>query len=131
MDIGQAAFTTTLNLLSSTFFSVDLGDPSSGSDLEFTDIVRDMLDEVGKTNLADYFPLLRKMDPQGIRRRVSVNLSKMVDLFNTMINQRLQSKWSSDSMQGNDVLGAILGNNHEKTEEIEPSNIPDLLVVTN
>jgi len=129
VDIGQAAFTTTLNLLSNTFFSVDLGDPNSEFACEFKKVVRGVVDEIGKPNFADYFPLLRKMDPQGIRRRMSILLGKMVGLFNAMINQRLQGKRPSESMQGNDVLDALLGINQEKLEEIEQSKIPNLLLV--
>lgn len=125
VDIGQAAFTTTSNLLSNTFFSVDLGDPTSEFAREFKGVVRGVVDEIGKPNFADYFPLLRNMDPQGIRRRMSIHFGKMLGLFNDMINQRLQGKRPSE---GNDVLDALMGINQEKSEEIEQSNIPHLLV---
>nr|ALT04747.1 hypothetical protein [Beta vulgaris] len=128
MDVGQAAFTTTLNLLSSTFFSVDLGDPSSKFSREFKEIVRGVMEEAGKPNFADYFPFLKRFDPQGIRRRTSVQFKKMIDLFNSMIDQRLQGNKPSDSIPGNDVLDALLGINQDKTEEIDPINIPSLLV---
>jgi len=129
VDIGQAAFTTTLNLLSNTFFSVDLGDPISEFAREFKEVVRAILHEGGKPNFADYFPLLRKVDPQGIRRQMSIHFGKMVGIFNTMINQRLQGQRQSESMQGNDVLDVLLGINQDKPAEIEQSKIPDLLVV--
>ncbi|KAL2902371.1 Geraniol 8-hydroxylase [Bienertia sinuspersici] len=128
VDIGQAAFTTTLNLLSSTFFSVDLSDPSSEKSREFKAIVRSIMDEGGKPNFADYFPFLKKIDPQGIRRRMSVHFQKMIDVFNSMIDQRLKGNGPSSSIQSNDVLDALLGINQEKTEDIEPSKIPNLLL---
>lgn len=129
MNIGQAAFTTSLNLLSKTFFSVDLGDPTSQLSCEFRKTVQGVMEEAGKPNFADYFPLLRKMDPQGIRQRMTLHFGKMLDLFNTIIEQRLQGKRPSTSEQGNDVLDALLGLNQEKTEEIDPSKIPYLLQV--
>ncbi|KAL2902394.1 Geraniol 8-hydroxylase [Bienertia sinuspersici] len=128
VDIWQAAFTTTLNLLSSTFFSVDLGDPTSEKSHDFKEIVRGMMEEGGKPNFADYLPFLKKIDPQGIRRRMSVHFRKMIDVFNSMIDQRLQGKGPSNSVQINDVLDALLGINQEKKEDIEPSTIPDLLL---
>ncbi|KAH9605172.1 hypothetical protein KSS87_011128 [Heliosperma pusillum] len=130
VDIGQLAFNTTLNLLSSTFFSVDLVDNDTNSKRarDFKDTIRCIMKEAGKPNFADYFPVLRRMDLQGIRRRMSVHFQKMVDVFNTMIEQRLKGERPPGLIQGNDVLDALLGINQEKNAEIEPSNIPYLLL---
>ncbi|KAK2635223.1 hypothetical protein Ddye_030015 [Dipteronia dyeriana] len=68
IDVGQAAFNTALNLLSNTVFSIDLADPSSKFAREFKKLVWGIMEEAGKPNLNDYFPILRKIDPQGIRR---------------------------------------------------------------
>ncbi|PRQ39955.1 putative geraniol 8-hydroxylase [Rosa chinensis] len=77
VEIGKAAFATTLNLLSRTIFSVDLADPSSETARKFKENVRGTMEDVGKPNMVDFFPLLRKLDPQGIRRRVTkLNISK-------------------------------------------------------
>lgn len=67
-DVGRAAFTTSLNMLSNTFFSVDLADLSQDSAKELNDLVVSMAVEAGKPNLVDYFPVLAKIDPQGIVR---------------------------------------------------------------
>ncbi|PQQ17149.1 geraniol 8-hydroxylase [Prunus yedoensis var. nudiflora] len=69
VDIGRVAFKTTLNLLSRTIFSVDLADTGSEMAREFKETVWGSMEEAGKTNWADFFPVLRKIDPQGIRRR--------------------------------------------------------------
>ncbi|XP_021735700.1 geraniol 8-hydroxylase-like [Chenopodium quinoa] len=128
VNIGQAAFTTTLNLLSNTFFSVDMGDPNSEIAREFRETIRGLMEEVGKPNFADYFPFLQKIDLQGIRQRTSVHFGKLIDFFKIMINQRLQGERPSGSIEGNDVLDALLGINHEKNEKIELSIIPYLLL---
>lgn len=87
------------------------------------------MEDAGKPNFADYFPILKKIDPQGIRRRMAINFQKMIDLFTSLMDERLEGKRPSDSIQGNDVLDVLLGINQEKTQEIEPSHIPNLLVV--
>lgn len=129
VDIGQAAFTTTLNLLASTFFSVDLGDHSSEFAHEFRKTTSNMIEELGKPNITDYFPILQKIDTQGIRRRTSFHFGKIMGLFKTMIDQQLQRKMPSGSIPGNDVSDSLLGINQEKTEEIGSSKIPNLLLV--
>lgn len=128
VDVGQVAFVTTLNLLSNTFFSVDLADFSSESARQFKETVRGLLEEVGKPNAADYFPLLRKMDPQGIRQRVGVHFQKMIDTFNSMIDQRLQGTRPSTALQANDVLDALLDISRDKTKDIDQSHIPHILL---
>ncbi|KAL9231134.1 hypothetical protein vseg_006394 [Gypsophila vaccaria] len=130
VDIRQAAFNTMLNLLSTILFSMDLVeiDPNSKASSDFKDALRGVLDEAGKPNLADFFPILRKMDPQGIRRLTNARFQKMVALLNTVIKQRLEGVRPPGSEQVSDFLDALLGNDQEKTAEIEPSNIPYLFL---
>uniref|UniRef100_A0A803M8S6 Cytochrome P450 n=2 Tax=Chenopodium quinoa TaxID=63459 RepID=A0A803M8S6_CHEQI len=129
VDIGQVAFTTSLNLLSNSFFSMDLGDPKSENACNFRDTTRGIMEELGKPNFADYFPILKKIDPQGIRRRTSLHFGKLIDFFNIIIDQRLQGKrLPGSTIQGNDVLDTLLGISQEKSEELPLSTIPHLLM---
>lgn len=67
VDIGHAAFITDFNVQSRTFFSVDLSNSSSEFCSQLKDIVQGLMDEAGKPNFADYFPVPKRIDPQGIR----------------------------------------------------------------
>ncbi|KAI3975129.1 hypothetical protein MKX01_038457 [Papaver californicum] len=69
VDVGQAAFTTLLNLMSNSFFSVDLADYSSDSGSTFKAAVRGVMSELGKPSLSDYFPVLRFLDLQVYRNK--------------------------------------------------------------
>ncbi|KAF8391759.1 hypothetical protein HHK36_021993 [Tetracentron sinense] len=91
VDVGRIAFGTTLNLMSNTLFSVDLAHPNSDTTQEFKDHVCDAMEIAGRPNIADYFPVLRLIDPQGIRRRLLTHYRKLIDLFDGMIDQRLKS----------------------------------------
>ncbi|KAM5574220.1 geraniol 8-hydroxylase [Rosa sericea] len=119
VDIGRAAFSTTLNLLSQTIFSVDLADPSSETTREFKETVWGMMEEIGKPNLADYFPFLRKLDPQGIRRRLTYYFQITVDMFDRMIHQRLESRKQDGYISTNDMLDTLLNINEEKMEDMD------------
>ncbi|GMN71695.1 hypothetical protein TIFTF001_055565, partial [Ficus carica] len=92
VEIGRAGFKTVLNLLSTTFFDVDLADSSSDTARELKDAVWNLMEEMGKPNVADYFPLLRKIDPQGRKRRATINIRKFTDLLDLIINPRLGLK---------------------------------------
>ncbi|XP_048428075.1 geraniol 8-hydroxylase-like [Pyrus x bretschneideri] len=119
VDIGRAAFKTTLNLMSRTVFSVDLADPKSETAREFKELVWGIMEEAGKPNLADYFPVLKKIDPMGIRRRLANHFQKMIDLIHRMITQRLESRKSRDYVITNDMLDTLINISEEKNEDMD------------
>ncbi|KAG8374969.1 hypothetical protein BUALT_Bualt10G0050900 [Buddleja alternifolia] len=61
LRIEQAALTTTLNLLSSTLFSVDFGNHDSNSTQEYKEAIQGVVDTVRAPNLADFFPILKRI----------------------------------------------------------------------
>ncbi|KAH7841466.1 hypothetical protein Vadar_030192 [Vaccinium darrowii] len=113
VDIGSAAFTTSLNLLSNTIFSVDLADLCLDSAKELRDLVWNVMMETGKPNLVNFFPVLAMIDPQGIRNRVMVHLGKILQLFGGLIDERLKSRKLHKSNAENDVIDILLNLNQE------------------
>ncbi|KAB2067116.1 hypothetical protein ES319_A09G204800v1 [Gossypium barbadense] len=109
INIGQDAFDTTINLLSNTIFSVDLVDPNSSNAQEFKKIVCDAM-----------------FDPQGVRRRMIVHSDKLLNLFGSMIDERLQSRKSRDLTTSNDVLDILL--DIIEGEELNKTHIQHLLL---
>ncbi|GMI96210.1 cytochrome P450, family 76, subfamily C, polypeptide 4 [Hibiscus trionum] len=124
INIRQAAFDTSINLLSNTIFSMDLVDPNSSIAQEFRETIYGVMVEAGKPNLADYFPLLRKIDPQGVRHRMSVHFDKLLNLFGKMFDERLHSRKSS-----NDVLDTLLDVIENRVEELNKTLVVHLLLV--
>nr|BAC53893.1 cytochrome P450 [Petunia x hybrida] len=122
VDVGQAVFKTNLNLLSNTLFSKDLADPFSDSKVELKDVIWGVIAEIGKPNLVDYFPILEKIDPQGIRRRTTIHFGKLMRLFDSLINERVEEKRRSHS-EKSDVLEVLLNINKENPEEINQNHI--------
>ncbi|PRQ38723.1 putative geraniol 8-hydroxylase [Rosa chinensis] len=120
VDIREAAFKTTLNLLSRTIFSFDLATTESSSSemaREYKEIVWGVMEEAGKPNLADYFPVLRKLDPQGIRRRFTNYYNRMLGFMEYVIDQRLESRKGDDYVTNNDMLDTLISISEEKNEE--------------
>ncbi|XP_062110629.1 geraniol 8-hydroxylase-like [Humulus lupulus] len=115
VDIGTAGFKTSLNLLSTTFLSVDWTDSSSDMVRELKESVWTMMEVAGKPNLADYFPVLKIADPQGIRTSMTFHMQKMKGLFHRIINQRLQAREVTTLIQENDTLDTLL--NYFMTEK--------------
>ncbi|XP_071692292.1 7-ethoxycoumarin O-deethylase-like [Rutidosis leptorrhynchoides] len=125
VDIGRAAFRTTLNLLSNTIFSKDLTDPfEENSGKEFKDVVGNIMMEVGKPNMVDYFPILNKIDPHGIRKRMTCHFGKVLDIFEELIKERL----AMEKLKEDDALDVFLKISQEKPDEINRSHIKSMLL---
>ncbi|ONI30095.1 hypothetical protein PRUPE_1G231300 [Prunus persica] len=119
VEIGSAAFKTTLNLMSRTVFSVDLASQNSERAREFKELVRSIMEEISKPNLADYFPVLKKIDPVGIRRRLTRHILKMFDLFDRLIIQRMESRKAPDYIITSDMLDTLINSSEEKNEDMD------------
>lgn len=131
VDIGKSAFKTTLSLLSNTILSTDFSDPLVKSAEEVKETVWKIMEEVGKPNLADYFPLLKMFDPQGIRRRSEIYFKKMIDIFDRIITQRLQLRnFSGDKVNHNDMLNTLISIVEENSEEMNKTQMERLFVVS-
>ncbi|KAM4085157.1 hypothetical protein ACJW30_10G005700 [Castanea mollissima] len=128
VDIGKAAFKTSLNLLSNTIFSVDLADPNFDTGRELSKLVHSILEVGSRPNLVDYFPVLKKVDPQGIRRQMTIYFGKMIDLFSSIISQRLLQRKTLGSIKNNDMLDTLLRISEESTGEIDKTQIACLFV---
>ncbi|KAA8549855.1 hypothetical protein F0562_001539 [Nyssa sinensis] len=128
VDIGEAAFRTMLNLTSRTIFSVDLADTSSDTAQEFKELFWSIMEELGKPNLVDYFPVLRKLDPQRIRHRIEIHFRKVFGIFDRMINERLELRRSDDCSTSNDFLDTLLNISQNNSDKIDQTQIKGLLM---
>ncbi|OMO80994.1 Cytochrome P450 [Corchorus olitorius] len=117
VDIGQAAFRTTLNFMSNTIFSFDLADSVDQTAQEFREIVQAIKQELGKPNFGDYFPFLSNLDLQGIRHRMTIHFGKLMNLFDRLIDERLELRKMKDYISTNDLLDNLLDINelHDTT----------------
>ncbi|CAK9186493.1 unnamed protein product [Ilex paraguariensis] len=130
VDIGRVAFTTTLNLISNTIFSIDLAHlhDSNGSQVP-KDIVWGLMEYVGKPNLADYFPVLRLIDPQGILKQGQIYFEKLSVIFDGIINRRIESR-SSSSSRSNDLLETLLDLSQKNDSELSYKDMKHMFVVS-
>ncbi|MCL7022472.1 hypothetical protein MKW94_015737, partial [Papaver nudicaule] len=127
VDIGQAAFTTVLNLISNSFFSIDLADDfGSDSVCVFNDAVRGVMLEAGKPNLSDYFPIIRFMDVQGVRRGMRKHFGVLDEIFENIIQQKLLTVQSREGKTG-DLLDIILDPSNENGIQLQRPEIKALL----
>ena len=119
IDMGKLAFKTSINLLSNTVFSVDFANNK--------DLVMDMSETVGSPNMADFFPLLRLIDPQGIKRTYVFYVGKLFGIFDNIIDQKLKLREGDGFVTNNDMLDSLLA--EENKNELDREKIQHLLHV--
>ncbi|KAI3958482.1 hypothetical protein MKW98_011170 [Papaver atlanticum] len=125
VNIGHASFTTVLNLISSSFFSIDVADYNSDS--MFETALREGMLKAGKPNLSDYIPIISFMDVQGIKRRMRNYARIMDDTFDKIIDHKLELAKEGKSSSSNDLLDIILGPSHDNGLELKRHDIKALL----
>lgn len=126
MNIGRAGFRTSMNVLSNTIFSEDLEDPREDTGKEFKELVWNIMVEAGKPNLVDFFPRVAKMDPQGIRRRMTDYFGSVLELFGGLIDRRLEVRRFRKSPEENDVIDILLNISEKTGDEIDRLHIERL-----
>ncbi|KAK6918480.1 Cytochrome P450 [Dillenia turbinata] len=95
VQIGRVMFTSSLNLLSNMIFSMDLAHYGSENSQEFKDLIWNIMVVAG----------LRWVDPQGLRRKMTRYVRKLMDILEGLVIERQKL---GDSGQKNDVLDALL-----------------------
>ncbi|XP_045808766.1 geraniol 8-hydroxylase-like [Trifolium pratense] len=108
VDIGELAFATMLNLVSNTVFSEDLVDSEFESAGEFKELVWRIMEDAGKVNVSDYFPVLKRFDLQGVKRHVKVSYERLHEIFDRMIKKRVQDRDNLSGDGGGDFLDVLL-----------------------
>ncbi|EPS66962.1 hypothetical protein M569_07814, partial [Genlisea aurea] len=128
VDITDAAFVTTMNLMWTTFFSSELMQFDSGGSGEFRETIKGITNVFGAPNLADYFPILGPLDPQGIRRKARFHMGKLLDLFGNIIDERLRERSSQQSSKKQDLLEVLLDLRESSAYQLTNNDIRHLFL---
>lgn len=130
VDIGQLAFATTLNLMSSTMFSIDIVDPEFQTAQEFKDLVWRIMEDAGKPNPSDYFPAVRRFDLLGVKRHIQPAYMRLHEIFDEIIDKRLKERatGSSESSKSGDFLDVLLDQCEEEGSEFTRQSIKPVIL---
>lgn len=128
VDIGKLAFTTALNQMSNTCFSVDVAHFSSNQDDNgFHYAVNTVMEVDGKVNFADFFPWIKKFDPQCIRKDAKAAYGWLDQLCEKFIVERLRHRESNLPPHG-DLLDSFLDFRQENPVDFDVKQIKVLLM---
>ncbi|KAH6836261.1 hypothetical protein C2S53_001127 [Perilla frutescens var. hirtella] len=122
VDIHEALLVTNLNLMLTTLFSTQSPEFESAVTGEFKEIVEVIASTLAVPNFADYFPILKPFDPQGIKRRAEFYFGKLFGKFQCFLNDRLESRRTNPGApRKNDLLETLVdisrGNEYNLTND--------------
>ncbi|KAJ9705504.1 hypothetical protein PVL29_003509 [Vitis rotundifolia] len=128
VDIGLLASATNLNVLSNAIFSVDLVDPGFESAQDFRDLVWGIMEDAGKFNISDYFPMFRRFDLLGVKRDTFPSYRRFYEIVGDIIKGRIKCRASNPASRNDDFLDVILDQCQEDGSSFDSENIQVLIV---
>ena len=90
IDVGRFFFLMAFNLIGNLMFSKDLLDPKSERGANFFYHAGKVMELAGKPNVADFLPILRWFDPQGIRRKTQFHVERAFEIAGGFIRERME-----------------------------------------
>ncbi|XP_058773584.1 geraniol 8-hydroxylase-like [Vicia villosa] len=127
VDIGRAGFKTTMNFLSNTFFSKDFAN-SAGETDEYKSIIENLVSAIGTPNLVDFFPVLKMVDPQGIRGVSATYLDKLLQIIDSYIIKRLELRGGENYVKYDDMLDNLLDISQQNGQKMDNTKIKHLFL---
>ncbi|CAN1769852.1 Cytochrome P450 76A2 [Linum perenne] len=131
VDLGRFVFLMAFNLIGNLVLSKDLVDPKSERGALFFYHMGKVMEFAGKPNMADFFPLLRWLDPQRIRKKTQFHVAGTDTTTSTLewaMAELLRNPEKLHKVQTE--LKAIVGLD-KKLEEEDIQNLPYLKAVIN
>lgn len=137
LHIGRFVFLTSFNMVGNLMLSRDLVDPESEEGAEFFRSMTKMMQVSGIPNAADFFPWLRWLDPQGLRRRMKRDLGMALGIASKFVKERIEEEkkrqMGDDEIRKKDFLDVLLefeGNGKDEPEKISDHNLNIFILVS-
>lgn len=125
VHVARFVFLMSFNLLGNLMLSRDLLDPNSKEGSEFFAAMTGLMEWGGHANVADFFPWLRWLDPQGLRRKMERDLGKAMEIASKFVKERKNSieQEKDNKERRKDFLDVLL--EFEGNGKDEPAKISD------
>ena len=106
VELGRFFFLMAFNLIGNLIFSKDLLDPEMERGARFYYHAVKVMEYAGKPNVADFLPMLKWFDPQGIRRKTQYHVERSFEIAGCFIKERMESGCSGKMSK--DFLDVLL-----------------------
>ncbi|KAF5755356.1 putative cytochrome P450 [Helianthus annuus] len=109
VDVGGMAFLTSLRVVTNVLWGNSLVEDEKGRNvgIEFREVVTEAVGLLGAANMSDFFPVLSRMDLQGVEQRMTVAWKKIDEILERKIEEKIASK-TEDQHGRKDFLEILL-----------------------
>ncbi|CAL5422231.1 unnamed protein product [Camellia sinensis] len=132
VELSRFLFLMSFNLGGNLMLSRDLLDPESEEGFEFSDSMSKVMQLAAMPNLADSFPILKWVDPQGIKRSMKRELEKPMKIAARFVEERVLERESGRKEKSKkdflDVLLDYEGDGREDPHEISEKNVKIIIL---
>lgn len=123
------------NLIGNLVFSKDLLDPNSERGGEFFYHTEKIMELVAKPNVADFLPILRIFDLQGIKRETHFHIKPVFEITGGFIRERMEARGAGgcgEEKSGDymDVLLEFRGDGAEQPHSFSSTSINTTILVS-
>lgn len=137
VGVARFVFLATFNLLGKLMLSKDLLDSKSNEWSEFFSAMMRLMQWNGNANLADFFPWLRWLDLQGLRRNMEKDLGKAIEIASGLVmgrmNNIIEDHHLGSDEKRKDFLSVLLGfqgNGKDEPDKISDRDINIFILVS-
>lgn len=134
LNLGELAFLTVINMITRMFWGGTLdGEEEKRLGAEFRAAVSQLVSLLGKPNVSDFFPVLARLDIQGVERNMKKVSRWLERIFDFVIDQKRKARQVLDAKEkagAKDFLEVLLDYMEQDTgRSISPLEIKAMLMV--
>ncbi|KAL1560637.1 cytochrome P450 76A2-like [Salvia divinorum] len=120
VHVARFVFLASFNMLANLMLSRDLVSPEAAEGSEFHAAMLELMNCSGTPNIVDLFPCLRRLDPQGLRRKIDRGMEKTLKIVAGFVEKRRREMKSSPSSRKDflEVLLEYRGNSDDECDQI-------------
>nr|AHX24368.1 CYP76A26-like protein [Tabernaemontana elegans] len=108
VQLSRFLFLMAFNLVGNLMLSRDLLDSKDPESREFFDCMNEILELAGTPNIADFLPLLKKLDPLGMKKRMVDNMTRTMKISSKFVQERLDNRKAGKVNEKKDFLDVML-----------------------
>ena len=134
LELGHFFFLATFNMIGNLTLSRDLLDPQSRKGSEFFTAMNMGMENLTQANLADFFPWLKWLDPQGLKKKMEHDLGKTLGITFGFVTERIRQGREEGSGPRKDFLDVLLefqGDENDGPAKISEKGINIFITVRN
>ncbi|KNA09155.1 hypothetical protein SOVF_156080 [Spinacia oleracea] len=133
IELGRFVFIAGFNLLGNLLLSKNLLDPSLEKGSHFFAAMNGLTQWTGLPNVADFFPCLKWLDLQGLKRKTTRDMRILFEIAAQFIKERIQEKEMGRDSAKRDFLDVLLdfeGDGKEEPQKLSEHHITVFILVS-